>query len=237
MKGRPSLVAANRVVLLSSSRWTCLYDNNSLRGPILLGVLMASRSRLCFFTLFCFLACPAHARADKLRITSSPSGATVEIDGVSMGTTPFEKEYPGGYFHKTRTSFGARLEHPMVARISLQGYATKELELTEGPMLWVSLYGRVRAEYWLLKSNHFEAELQPLTETFTGAVSAEVSGGSLELKPPTVSRRINSSNKACRGLAQRLDRNGFGFFRHEYRRDCHQRPRGSWRRITARCSP
>src|SRR5713226_8976062 len=46
------------------------------------------------------------------------------------------KGFPGGYFHKTRTSMGLRLEHPMVARISLSGYATKELTLTEGPMLW-----------------------------------------------------------------------------------------------------
>jgi hypothetical protein len=98
---------------------------------------MASRSRLCFYALLFFLTCPAQALADKLRITSNPLGATVEINGVSMGTTPFEKEYLGGYFLKTRTAFGARLEHPMVARISLQGYATKELELTEGPMLWV----------------------------------------------------------------------------------------------------
>src|SRR5215467_4439813 len=117
---------------------------------------MASRSRLSSLILLIPLLCmasPTRIFADKLRITSNPSGATVEIDGVSMGTTPFEKDYPGGYFHKTRTSFGARLEHLMVARISLVGYSTKELTLTEGPMYWVNLYGKVRAEYWLLKSN------------------------------------------------------------------------------------
>jgi hypothetical protein len=75
-------------------------------------------------------------------ITSNPSGATVELDGVAVGTTPFEKEFPCGYFHKTRTSMGSRLEHPLVARISLNGYATKELKLTEGSMNWISLNGR-----------------------------------------------------------------------------------------------
>jgi len=89
------------------------------------GLLMVSRSRLRFYTLLFFLTCPPYALADKLRITSSPPSATVEIDGVAMGTTPFEKDYPGGYFHKTRTSFGARLEHPMVARVSLAGYTRK----------------------------------------------------------------------------------------------------------------
>ena len=71
------------------------------------------------------LFCSVRAAAETLKITSIPSGATVEIDGVLAGTTPFEKDYPGGYFHKTLTSMGSRLEHPMVARISLTGFATK----------------------------------------------------------------------------------------------------------------
>ena len=125
---------------------------------------MASRSQLRFFTLLVLLTCPAHAFADKLRIVCNPPGATVEIDGVGMGTTPFEKEYPGGYFHKTRTAFGTRLEHPMVARISLSGYSTRELTLTEGPMEWVSLNGRNHGDYWLLKSARFEVELQAISE-------------------------------------------------------------------------
>src|SRR6266852_6033572 len=117
---------------------------------------------------------PAGAMADKLQITSEPSGATVEIDGVPAGTTPYEKDFPGGYFHKTRTSVGSRLEHPMVARISLSGYATKELTLTEGPMLWISLNGHIHGEYWLLKSDHFHVDLDPIAQTFTGSVSANL---------------------------------------------------------------
>jgi hypothetical protein len=34
------------------------------------------------------------ACADKLRITSRPSGASVELDGILVGTTPFEKDWP-----------------------------------------------------------------------------------------------------------------------------------------------
>src|SRR5215467_16283782 len=144
---------------------------------------MASRSKRVLCAAFLLTACAGPALAEKLRITSNPTGAAVEIDGVSLGSTPFEKDYPGGYFHKTRTSFGARLEHPMVARISLTGYATKELVLTEGPQDWISLYGRDRGEYWLLKSNHFHVDLQPVADTFTGEVSATMAGGAIELKP------------------------------------------------------
>jgi len=116
-------------------------------------------------------------------ITSTPPGATVELDGVAVGSTPFEKDFPGGYFHKTRASMGSRLEHPVVARISLRGYATRELKLAEGPTSWISLNGRNRGEYWLLKSDHFHIDLQPISEIFTGGITARVSDAGVSLQP------------------------------------------------------
>jgi PEGA domain len=64
----------------------------------------------------CLLAPRTHA--ETLTITSSPAGATVEIDGLVAGTTPYETDFPGGYFHKTHTAFDAHLEHSMVVRMS-----------------------------------------------------------------------------------------------------------------------
>jgi hypothetical protein len=78
---------------------------------------------------------------------------------------------------------GSRLEHPVVARISLSGYATRELKLTEGPMNWISLNGRNRGEYWLFKSDHFSVDLLPISETFTGAITAKVSDAGVGLQP------------------------------------------------------
>ncbi len=72
--------------------------------------------------------------ADTLKITTTPPGAKVEIDGVEVGTTPCELKYPGGYFHRTVTIYGKMLEHPLHARLSRKGYVTKELELTDGPL-------------------------------------------------------------------------------------------------------
>jgi hypothetical protein len=66
-----------------------------------------------------------------------------------------------------RTVLGARLEHPMVARISLAGYATKEIQLTDGPINWIALNGRSHGEYWLLKAEHFHVDLQPISQVFT----------------------------------------------------------------------
>jgi serine protease Do len=110
--------------------------------------------------------------ADTLKITSSPPGANVELDGVTVGATPFEKDFPGGYFHRTHTALGQRLEHPMVARLSLPGYATREIALTVGPMNWIDLHGHNHGEYWLFKSDHFHADLELISAAFTGTVAA-----------------------------------------------------------------
>src|SRR2546430_9042679 len=66
--------------------YTTLFRSLCFCGAILLGFLSE-----------------AIASADTLRITSEPSGALVEIDSVIEGKTPYEKKFPGGYFHRTRT--------------------------------------------------------------------------------------------------------------------------------------
>jgi len=144
---------------------------------------MAYRSELALLAVLFLSVCSSPALAEKLQITSNPSGATLELDGVAVGTTPFERDFPGGYFHRTRTSIGSRLEHAMVARVSLAGYATKEITLTEGPMNWISLNGRNRGEYWLLKSNHFNVDLESISEVLTGGISARISGAGVSLQP------------------------------------------------------
>ena len=135
---------------------------------------MASRSELLRSFALLVSFCPSFAYADTLRITSTPPGASVEINGVTVGTTPYEEQVPGGYFHKTKTALGRRLQHPMVARISLAGYTTREVQMTEGPMNWVSLKGHSHGEYWLVKTNQFHVDLDPISKVFTGKISAEI---------------------------------------------------------------
>src|SRR6267154_3596714 len=173
---------------------------------------MASGSELTLFAALLLLSCPAPIFADKLQITSNPSGATVELDGVAVGSTPFEKDFPGGYFRKTRTSMGSRLEHPVVARISLSGYATRELKLTEGPMNWISLNGRNRGEYWLFKSDHFSVDLLPISETFTGAIIAKVSDAGVGLQPELSLEELVRQAKPAVVYLKGLESSGSGFF-------------------------
>ena len=121
-----------------------------------------------FISILAFAIGATPSAANTLAITSTPSGATVEMDGLVVGKTPFTTKMPGGYFHRTRMLWGTRLEHPIVVRISLDGYASQEMTITEGPFAWRSLNGTSGGNYWLLKSDHFEVTLTPLEQVFTG---------------------------------------------------------------------
>lgn len=121
-----------------------------------------------------FFAClvPSALRADEFSIESKPAGATIEIDGKVVGTTPHVTKVPGGYLHKTATVFGARLERPMHARLSLQGYVSQDLELTVGPMRWVALNGVDHGPYYLLKDREISVTLVPEAKVFTAGRTA-----------------------------------------------------------------
>ncbi len=101
--------------------------------------------------------------AETLTITSTPAGATLQIAGTIAGTTPYQTDYPGGYFHKTHSVFGARLEHALVVRVSMEGYLTQEVTLTNGPFDWIGLTGRRHGDYFLLKSKRFDIKLEPIS--------------------------------------------------------------------------
>ena len=172
--------------------------------------VIAMRFRSLFVGAF-FLLVAARVSAEKLAITSTPPGATVEINGIAVGTTPFEKDYPGGYFHRTHTSLGSRLEHPLVARLNLSGYATKEIPLTEGPMEWISLNGHKHGEYFLFKTNHFDVQLDSIAQTFTGDVPGARAGVSAVPRPELSLEEIVSRAKPAVLFLKGPDRSGTGF--------------------------
>jgi S1-C subfamily serine protease len=170
--------------------------------------LRARASLVSVFILFTALA----ARAEKLAITSTPPGAAVEIDGVKLGVTPFTKEYLGGYFHRTKTVFGARLGHPLVARLSLAGYSTKEVVLTEGPMEWIGLKGAKHGDYWLFKSSRFTVTLDSITATFTGSVTASGLSAENNLAPELSLETLAALAKPAVVQLKGLQKMGSGFF-------------------------
>src|SRR3954470_10541498 len=159
--------------------------------------------------------CPTVVIADTLKITSNPSGATVEINSVAVGATPYEEQVAGGYFHKPRTALGQRLQHAMVARISLAGYAAKEIQMTEGPMEWVSLRGHHHGEYWVLKAKRFHVELDAIREVFTGSIATDAAMATAsEANPEGELPLEDVIARAKRGVVylKSLSKAGSGFF-------------------------
>jgi serine protease Do len=114
--------------------------------------------------LAAFAVIVPQTRAGSLTITSTPPGATIEIDGAAVGVTPYTIDYPSSYFHKPHTVFGSRLEHALTLRIYKDGYSAQQLKLTEGPLPWLSLTGRHEGSYFLLKADHFDFKLEAVSE-------------------------------------------------------------------------
>jgi S1-C subfamily serine protease len=130
------------------------------------------RPKLLSLLLFSLCLSSSAVLAEQLRIESTPSGATVEIDGKVVGTTPYvSKKLPGGFFHKTATVFGARLERPIRGRLSLAGYISQDIELTVGPMKWIALNGTYHGDYYLIKDKVISLTLMPEAKMFTGTLS------------------------------------------------------------------
>jgi PEGA domain len=141
--------------------------------------------RPCLYASFAlvFALCPARSPAETLTLTSSPAGATVEIDGLAAGATPYTTSFPGGYFHKTHTAFGERLEHSMSVRISKDGYLAQQITITSGPFEWVAITGRQRGNYFLLKARRFDVKLEPVS---SGGRASETASRDGPMSPPSV---------------------------------------------------
>jgi S1-C subfamily serine protease len=173
---------------------------------------MASRSVLLFLGLILVSACPYVVLADKLQITTNPPGATVEIDGKT-GTTPYEESFPGSYFRDPFSLLSKRLNHPLVARISMEGYVSKEITLTEGPLEWTSASGHKRFQYFLIRSSQFHVELDPIGKVFTGSITAKsATGKEADIEEALSLEELVKRTKPSVVYLKGLDKAGSGFF-------------------------
>ena len=160
---------------------------------------MRPSGRHCFCASLALLAClvlPSRTNAETLVITSSPSGASVEINGMAAGTTPYKIDYPSGYFHKPHTVFASRLDHSVTVKLSLDGYLTEQFTVTQGPFEWNSINGRHHGSYFLLKSDRFSIKLDPV---YRGSASIDASGHDGPLRPisATAFRAVGENETAA----------------------------------------
>jgi hypothetical protein len=131
--------------------------------------------------------------AESLKITSVPSGASVELNGTFVGQTPLSLDYPGDYFHKPHTAFSERLGHAMLIRVYKAGFVTKSMTLSDGPMPWVGLGGKQHGTYFVLRAKHFEFALDSMGDVTGAALGDEEKPG-----PMRVAHRDVSAAAAAR---------------------------------------
>jgi S1-C subfamily serine protease len=128
---------------------------------------------------------------DRVSITTDPAGATVEIDGIVVGKTPYQFEVPGGYLHGTKSVLGKVLRQQVHLRLLLDEYLPVDADLAKGPMPWVALNGTYHGDYWLLKTSNFNFTLTKAATAFTGNVQAAFAGSAASaLRPGLATEEI-----------------------------------------------
>jgi hypothetical protein len=149
---------------------------------------------------------------DRVSINSDPPGATVEIDGIVVGKTPYQFEVPGGYLHGAKSVFGKLLRQQMHVHLLLDGYLPVDGELAKGPIPWIALNGTYHGDYWLLKTANFNYSLQKAATNFTGNVQAALGGvESIALRPSLPTEEIVRTATPSVLVLQGSDGWGSGF--------------------------
>jgi hypothetical protein len=173
--------------------------------------VQASR-RPCRFALMLLAAIAAIAprtHAESLTITSTPTGATIEIDGAAIGVTPYTIDYPSSYFHKPHTVFSSRLEHAVILKIHKEGYTSQQITLTDGPLQWISVTGRRHGNYFLLKGDHFDFRLEQLSEASAKTPTpGGNSGASSERSGPLMKASLDAAQAAASTVTFASDPSG-----------------------------
>src|SRR5258708_2955801 len=159
---------------------------------------MQFRFRVIAISVLCLAASTQSLAKDYLTINSQPQGATVEIDGVVVGKTPYTVEVPGGYLRGSSPVFGNLLRHQLHLKMTLDGYLSKEMDLANGPMPWMALNGTYHGDFWILKSATFDLTLQKAATSFTGNVQATLSNSALLTMGPALPTEeiVRNSNGA-----------------------------------------
>jgi serine protease Do len=97
------------------------------------------------------LTVAASAGTKHVKIDTIPPGAQVEVNGsVVCTTTPCILNVPAVYFGAKHTAFSAHSEVPIKLRITKEGFAPKNFEITTGPLHWKNLYGNNLYDYYIV---------------------------------------------------------------------------------------
>jgi hypothetical protein len=124
-----------------------------------LGVFCAVSVALSFSSLH------ALASDKSVSIETIPAGAQVEVNGSVTCITPCSIKVPGYYFGMKHTALSSHGVEPIRVRLTKEGYVSKSVELTTGPIHWSSLSGVHGYDYYLISSERFTFQLDAVGAT------------------------------------------------------------------------
>jgi len=102
-------------------------------------------------------------------VTSEPSGASVYLGSELLGKTPIRLPIKVKYFYNGPSFlFSKYFSSPVTMTVSLDGYVTKTLQITNGPFVWTSLDGKNHLYYYTVAQPEYLVHLSKVGE-FLGA--------------------------------------------------------------------
>jgi S1-C subfamily serine protease len=172
-------------------------------------------------------AASAEASAKILfRVTTDPPGAKVQINGRTVGTTPYEIELEDFMVKgHGKWVWSKYLSTPMTMTLSREGYFSKEVQITSGPFRWVNgngtafhLYYVVTDTTWNIKldkkvefssTNPFAPPPAPATNP---AILALSPAPNAPARPPMTTEQVVSAAMPSVVTIRSGDASGTGFF-------------------------
>lgn len=125
------------------------------------------------YVVLLVLGCLVYVRTcaanDHVYISTVPAGAKIQINQETSCISPCEIQIA----HEEQL-VGAQaglvvLRHVLHVAITLEGYGSKEVELTEGPYLWTAFHKPITGSYWILPCKKFEFVLTPVPQELPNA--------------------------------------------------------------------
>ena len=181
-----------------------------------IAVSTMSRAVILISLLLCFSAI---ARADKkLTFTSDPPGARVEINGKYIGDTPLVYKVKDYVVDGAgRWVWSDYLGEPLQMTVSKEGYVTKSLVITRGPLTWNSFNGQNHKTYYVVTSREFSVKLEKIGE-FMGSNPFAQANATMSTSPlntvgakPTIEQLVQMTLPAV-VTVQAGAKSGSGFF-------------------------
>lgn len=96
----------------------------------------------------------------KFTVISEPSGATVEINGKIVGTTPIDVKMKDFWFNGPKYLWSEFLNTPIQMTVSKDGYVAKTQTITSGPFRWVNLNYTAEKIYYVIQRTNYQVNLE-----------------------------------------------------------------------------